>query len=410
MPRRRRHGVVAPLALVALAAGLAACQADSGNANCQLVAPVTLAGTALTLLPNARLDQVAGRYFLLGSDGTSVRWAAVSSGGTLSDEQAYALPSGITQPYFAMAGLTQPGDTVVIGYLATDATTGDGELAVIAVPADGSSPAAPAAPVVTFPGGVPSQASPTSPPVAMSSSRLGNVAGLAWIDSVAQHVMLATVDGTGALTSNAPSDTSVQAGPGFSCLGFSPGNNALTVTYYAGATSVQQEPGWIVAEANEAGSITLTTSLVPGRAMGTCALVSPTADGYALVWQDSEGGWVANFSASSNVLTTNGFGSASSFGGPSLQPPISGLAPFGTDFGVLFSRSFGGELWRIDAAGNRRPGALELPSAFGNIGSISSLPIAMANGEALVATYADYTNSSAAPAAGSRWFVNAVCY
>ena len=410
MPRRRRHGVVSGAALAALAAGLGACQADAGNANCQVASPVSLAGTPLTLLANARLDQVGAGYFLLGTDpaptGTepvSVRWAAIDDNGNLTGEQAFALPQGVTQAYFAMAGATAPGDTVIIGYFATDAMTGNGELAVIAVPADGTSPAAPAAPLVIFPGGIPPAAS-----VAMSSSRLGNAAGLAWIDGAAGHVMLATINAAGALIAQ-PSDTSSQAAPAFSCLGFTPGNNALTVTYYAQTTS-EQQPGWVIAEANEAGAVTLTTSLALGMEMGTCAVVTPTAAGYALVWQDSGGGWLAEYDTGASSVPSYPFASASSFGGPALQPPMVGLAPFGTDFGVLFARSYGGELWRVDSGGNRRPGALELPSAFGNIGGISALPVAQASGQSLLATYADYSSPAGTTTAGSRWFVNAVCY
>ena len=85
MPRRRRHDVVA-VGLAALAVGSAACQADVGDAGCQLTRQVTLAGTPLTLLPDARLDQVGDGYFLLGSDGSTVRWAALSADGTLSGE------------------------------------------------------------------------------------------------------------------------------------------------------------------------------------------------------------------------------------------------------------------------------------------------------------------------------------
>src|SRR6185312_3184515 len=136
MPRRRRHDVVA-VAIAALACAAAACQADSGDAGCQLAPQQTLPGTPLTLLANARLDQVGGGYFLLGNDDTALRWGAVSAdGSTLTGEQSYALPSEATALYYAMAGLESPGDTVLLGYLRT-ATSGTGaELAVLALPAE----------------------------------------------------------------------------------------------------------------------------------------------------------------------------------------------------------------------------------------------------------------------------------
>src|SRR5438045_8949868 len=108
MPRRRRHDVVA-FGLVAVALAAAACQAEVGDAGCQLTRQVTLAGTPLTLLPDARLDQVGNGYFLLGSDGNNVRWAAVSADGTLSGEEAQPLPPGVTSAYYAAAGVAKPG-------------------------------------------------------------------------------------------------------------------------------------------------------------------------------------------------------------------------------------------------------------------------------------------------------------
>ena len=153
MPRRRRHDLVA-FGLAALAVGSAGCQADVGDAGCQLTRQVTLAGTPLTLLPDARLDQVGDGYFLLGSDGSTVRWAALSADGTLSGEAAQPLPAGVTSPYFAVAGIATPGDTILVGYLGTDAASGSGGLAVIAFPADGSPPTAPASTIVPFPAGI----------------------------------------------------------------------------------------------------------------------------------------------------------------------------------------------------------------------------------------------------------------
>ena len=262
MPRRRRHDVVA-FGLAALAVGAGACQADVGDAGCQLTRQVTLAGTPLTLLPDARLDQVGDRYFLLGSDGSNVRWAAVSADGVLTGEAAQPLPPGVTSAYFAVAGVAAPGDTVLVGYLGTDAASGSGGLAVIAFPADGSPPAAPASTIVTFPGGIPAASS-----VAMISSRNGMNAGLAWIDDVSGQVMVTTVNGPGMRT-GAPVATSSSSGPPFSCLGFSPGKDDLTVVYYAGTTSLaNQLPGWVIAEANDAGSVDSTTVLGLGRPLG----------------------------------------------------------------------------------------------------------------------------------------------
>jgi len=402
MPRRRRHDVIA-FTTAALTLALAGCDADVGDAGCQITEEVTLPGTPLTLLSNARLDQVAGGYFLLGNDQTTVRWGKLDASGNLSEEQAFALPTGVTQAYYAMAGAATPGDTVVIGYLATDAATGDGELAVVAVPATNPIAASPPAAVVTFPGGAPD---PTS--VTMLSSRQGMNAGLAWIDATAGVVQVATVDAAGALT-GAPVVTSMSASPSYSCLTFAPGKNDLTVFYYSDHVnlgSAGTPPGWVIAETSEAGSVDSTTLLSFGHP-GTCARLTPTSAGYSLAWQDRQGGWLAVYTAGAPTQPAPyPFASAGSFGGYNLQPPFAGLAPFGTDYGVLLARPLDAELWRIDQTGNRRPGAVIFPSISGNLGAISALPV---NG--LTATYADYTTPvGAATPAGGRVFLNAVCY
>src|SRR5438270_11846270 len=117
MPRRRRHGVVAVVALAAVAA--AGCQADLGTAGCQITKQTTVPGTPLTLLPDARLDVIGAGYALIGYDpgANAVRWA-MGSEGALGTEHAFGLPAGVMNPVFAMAGTPTgaPGDTVLIGY------------------------------------------------------------------------------------------------------------------------------------------------------------------------------------------------------------------------------------------------------------------------------------------------------
>ena len=89
--------------------------------------------------------------------------------------------------------------------------------------------------------------------------------------------------------------------------------------------------------------------------------------GYGIVWQDTEGAWLSASTTGPRhrldaVLRSP---SATDFGGADLQPPIVGLAPFGTDFGVLLARPPRAELWRIDQVGNRRAGAPHVPVARG---------------------------------------------
>jgi hypothetical protein len=141
----------------------------------------------------------------------------------------------------------------------------------------------------------------------------------------------------------------------------------------------------------------------------TCAIGLPLPTGYSLAWQDDTGSWLSidtmtGGMAGGNVMSYP-FASANDFGGPNLQPPIVGLAPFATDYGVLFSGARAVELWRLDANGNRSPGKLVFPSQEGNLGKVS----AAWTGGSLAATYADYT-SSTGTVPSQRWFVDAACY
>ena len=92
------------------------------------------------------------------------------------------------------------------------------------------------------------------------------------------------------------------------------------------------------------------------------------------------------------------------FGGPDLQPPLRGLAQFGTGFGVVLAKPKAFELWRLNDLGVRQPGELIFPSLVGNLGEISAVQA----GSALAATYADYTDTY--DSAGRRVLLKAACY
>jgi hypothetical protein len=402
-------------ATAALTAALTtvACQADVGDANCQLKQQVVLAGSPgsqLLLLPNARLDQVGAGFVLIGSDATAVRWAALAADGTLATEQAFELPAGATSPVYAVAGLTTPGDTVLIGYLTNGSDGTSGVLEMVAVAADGTQVPSPPTAVQTFAAGVPSAAD-----VTMLSSRLGTNAGLAWIDAPSHQVLFTTVGGDAQLvgqpTPVAPS-TTASAATALSCLRFSAGNDNLTLTFLDQTGDGSAKPTYVIAEANEGGSVDTTTTLNVADQMG-CAVVTPTETAYALVWQDNTGSWIAvSVKGGGGVqVATYPFASASSFGGPNLQPPLVGLASFVNDFGVVLARAADVEMWRLDSMGNRRTGSLVFPTLIGNLGGVSALPVGGPNPGSLVATYADYSSApgSATPA-GRRMFVNAACY
>jgi hypothetical protein len=402
------------LALAAAALTTVACQADVGDANCQLKQQIVLVGapsSPLLLLPGARLDQVGDGFWLIGSDAVAVRWAALAADGTLSAEQAFELPAGATNPVYAVAGLETPGDTVLIGYLTSGSDGTSGVLEVVAVAADGTQAPTPPSAVLTFAAGVPAAST-----VTMLSSRVGMNAGLAWVDSPSHQVLFTTVSGAAQLVGqpiSVATSTTMNAATELSCLRFSPGNDNLTLTFLDQTSDGSAPPTYVIAEANEGGSVDTTTTLSVASQMENCAIVTPTGTGYALTWQDVTGSWLAVSAKVGAVVQveTYPFASASSFGGPNLQPPLVGLAPFGNDFGVVLARATDVEMWRLDAMGNRKPGSLVFPTLAGNPGGVSALPVGAADPGSLVATYADYTSAPGATTlAGRRMFVDAACY
>jgi hypothetical protein len=414
MPRRGRDGLSLAARFIAVAGfggGLAllvtGCQgADVGDAGCQLTTQVVLPGTPLTLLADARLDPIGAGYVLIGSDTSSVRWAALDANGTMGAEQALPLPSGVSSPIYAVAGVNAPADSVLIGYL-TPATNGvDADLRFIVAPADGSAPGVAGAPVLTLAGA----ANGPPPLMAFTSSRSGMAAGLAWADVASGQLFYAAVTGAGAFAGT-PVSVDAQAGD-LTCLLFGSGSGPFTLQYLHDSPAATS-PIWVTVAADDGGSLTsrVTLSLPSGKHPTTCAVATPAGTGWALVWQDTSGSWLSSYSpsptAGSGLVQSYGFAPATDFGGPDVQPPLVGLSPFGLDFGVLLARPRDVEMWRIDAMGNRHPGALVFPSLQDNFGEVSATPTA--DGK-LAVTYADFTSSSATPATGRRLFVNAACY
>ena len=148
-----------------------------------------------------------------------------------------------------------------------------------------------------------------------------------------------------------------------------------------------------------------TLELVLDSHDARCPQVIGTPDGYAVAFQDAQGGWLGTYRASTNRVSFFPFVEALAFGGDSLQPPLSGLMTAATDYAVVFSRAQDGELWRISPTGSR-VGVLTFPSAMGNVGAVSTQLVP----GGLVATYADYTSVDAGVGVdGKRIFLGATC-
>jgi len=409
MPRRRsglngwspRRTALAVSSIGSLLA-IAGCQARSTDNGCQITKQVVLPGTTpLALLPEISLARVGTTTVLLGSDSTSVRWVTISQNGTVGTEQSAALPPETLRAFYALAGVDAPGDRVVIGVLVPAANGDDADLRLMVAPTeDGAAAGAPGPAVKTFGGGA---SAPVQ--VAMGTSVSGMYAGVAWIDSL--QPTYAFIDGLGAPVGD-PAVIENAVGSAYSCLGFAPGKQELTVTYQRAPTDPLIGPTWVMADVQVGGAIdTLSLNVAQVGGSMSCAKTVLYDDSgspeYAIVWQDRSGSWLSIYTSAGNGrVDSYGFASSTIFGGADLQPPLMGLATFlGKDFGVLFARPHSVELWRTDWVGNLRSGALVFPSLQGDVRDVTSV----ASANLLTSTYADYTGAEA-----RRLVIDASCY
>ena len=385
---------------------VAGCQVASSDNGCQVARQLVLSdATPLALIPDVQIERAGSGYVLLGADATSVRWTAIDANGKFGTERAFDLPAGTVRTYYALAGVYDPGDRVIIGLLTPAANGSDAELHLVAAPTDGSTPPAPGIAIATFGGG----ANPQSPPsIAMGTSASAMSAGVAWIN--AGVPMYAFVDGQGEIVGQ-PAVIDSEPAVAFGCLGFGPGKEELTISYQR---TTSQDAAvvttWLIADIMVGGGVaTLKLNVTLPGAIMSCArsvLYTPPGGGppgYAMVWQDGSGSWLSvYYGPQTNIVKSFPFASATDFGGAGLQPRLVGLATFGNDFGVLFERPRSVELWRIDQVGNRHAGTLVLPSRQGDIAAVSSV----SSTGLLTSTYADLTGEGM----GRRLVVDAACY
>ena len=413
MPRRRSDGLTfairaagVSVLIVVLSVAVAGCQVAMFDNGCQVARQLVLTdATPLALIPDVQIERVGTGFVLIGADATSVRWTAIDANGTFGIERAYPLPAGTVRAYYALAGAADPGDRVIIGLLTPAANGSDAELHLVAAPTDGSTPPpAPGIAIATFGGGANPQ---TLPSIAMGTSASVMYAGVAWIDTGPLLPMYAFVDGQGEIVGQ-PAVIDSEPVAGFACLGFGPGKQELTISYQRAPLDSRLPPSWLIADVMVGGGLaTLRLNVAPGPVM-SCArsvLYTPAGGGspeYAIVWQDGSGSWLSiYYGPQTNTLKSFPFASSTDFGGSGLQPRLVGLATFGNDFGVLFERAQSVELWRIDQAGNRRPGTLVLPSRQGHIGPVFSV----SSTGLLTSTYVDQIGAE-----GRRLVVDAACY
>jgi hypothetical protein len=413
MPRRRSHGLTFAAAAAGAGVlifggvfGLSGCQVGADDNGCSVLHQLVIPGTTpLALLTDVRIDRAGDGLVIFGNDGTAVRWIVVDGNGAIGTEQSFPLPPDTLAAHYALAGVEAPRDRVIIGLVLPAANGSDAELRIVAAPVDGSAAPEPGAPIARFGGGV-----NALPLVAIGPSQSGMVAGAAWIDFDSNFPTYAFVDGQGQVVLG-PAVIENGAASGYACLGFTSGKAEVTINYQRGPTDSRLGPNWMIADIDPTGGIN-TLNLNVAQPLGTmsCArtvLYDPMVSGeppeYAIVWQDRSGSWLSvYYGPQTGMVKSFPFASSTDFGGPDLQPPIVGLAAFGSDFGVLYARSHAVELWRVDRAGNRRAGTLPLPSLRGDSVGVAST----STPGLMTSTYADLTGADV----GRRLIVDAACY
>jgi hypothetical protein len=100
--------------------------------------------------------------------------------------------------------------------------------------------------------------------------------------------------------------------------------------------------------------------------------------------------------------TVSGFAAPNTFAG-GAEPPFVGLAALDGGYALAVARGRNLELWRLDADGVRRPGALTFPTRAGRLGPVST---ARAPG-GLAVTYFDSEGDGGQE--GRRFYARAAC-
>ena len=399
---RRAGSSIALVGLAGLGLALPACQTDSHPSTCDFQEQVAQPASPLTLLSGARLDRVGNGFLLIGSDPPLVRWAPVDERGTLGAEASVQMPAMTFGPWFAAAGGSTPGDTVLIAYGGPASTAGLVDVQVMAVPVAGGTPVTTDTMVT-----LPAPASPNLALVAMRSGRLGTRAGFAWTVPGQPQINVLSLGGDGRPQGPPLVQPASTTAPQVGCLSFFNGKDDLAVGYLTQVSITDPNPTWALLEVRDDGGLDGSVTFRLGTVNPTCPLSAATTGGYVTTWQNQLGSWIGVYDAASNLLTSNLFAGAVTFGGADAQPPLAGVgAVAGGDYAVVLAAPGAAEAWRVDAGGQVGTNPVIFPSAIGQMGQISTI----SSSGAVYATYADYTSSSGMAAAGQRFFVKVTCF
>ena len=337
---------------------------------CRIAQSTSLPASALTLTRDAWIQRAGAGLVLVGVEGDEVRWAPLALDGTLGLESKLTVPQRAARPgiVFGATSKNVPGDQLVVAYVAPKAGTNQSQLNAITQTA-GAAASAPAT-VADLPAGV----DPNIVRLAMGSSQTGQRAVLTWSfegqDAPPQFVLLKG----DAMPVAPPAAVLMAPIPRSSCLSVVASRTDFAISVVeAGQPGTTAETIWRAFELRDDGSHGSNLEIGLDAPVTSCVSAAPTPRGYVLAYQNNDGTYFADFDVGSGALNTDIVAGVLQFGGVARQPKIACIAPMGSEFGLLFERATGPEVWRFDAFGNPQGGSLFLP-ASGEVGPLSALP------------------------------------
>jgi hypothetical protein len=376
---------------------------------CRIAQSTSLPPSALTLTRDAWIQRAGAGLVLVGTEGDEVRWAQLSLDGVLGTESKLTVPQRVARPgvVFGATSKSVPGDQLVVAYVVPKAGATN-QLQVNAITQTPGAPAA--APVTLF--DLPAGVDPNIIRLAMGSSQTGQRAVLTWSfdgqDAPPSFLLLkgdAQMDAPPVAAINAPI-------PRASCLSIIGGRTDFAVSVVqAGQPGTTSETIWRAFELKDDGGHGSNIEIGLDVPVTSCISSTTTPRGYALAYQNNDGTFFADFDTGTGALNTDIIAGVLQFGGVAKQPKVGCIAPMGREYGLLFDRSSGPEVWRFDAFGNPQGSPLLLPASTGQVGPLSALP----GRDSFHATYLDIASGpQTGPSDGnstgtSRQFIRVDC-
>jgi hypothetical protein len=369
---------------------LAGCKTSSPP-GCRIAQSTTLPASPLTLTRDAVIQRAGSGFVLVGVEGDEVRWAQLGLDGTLGTESKLTVPQRAARPgiVFGATSKNAPADQLVVVFAVPKA--GVNQLQLTAITQTAGAAASAPAPVADLPAGV----DPNIVRLAMGSSQTGLRAVLTWSfdgqDAPPSFVLLKG----DAQPVAAPAPVLMAPIPKSSCLSViaSRTDFAISVTE-AGQPGTTAETIWRAFELRDDGSHGSNVEIGLDVGVTSCVSPAPTPRGYVLAYQNNDGTYFADFDTGTGTLNTDIVAGVLQFGGVAKQPKIGCIAPMGSEYGLLFERHTGPEVWRFDAFGNPQGSSLFLPAAAGEVGPLSALT----GRDSFHATYLDLGRTAASGA------------